>query len=371
MLKTTSRILVCLLLCAATGAATARAQTPQPQVDPTPVYTICTLMVGAPPPSSQPQSMMIALSSSKLSALEAAQYVENVAELQEKLKAAFRLDRLDVVSSLGDWMSPGREMVLEGPGGGPKLVVRAEGVTGRLVGDPVRSAVSAANDGTITFVTRFAGKSANFNVGLTAGTSVVFERPWSVPLGSRNILARQAEANGPLYFVVIAVPTPGAPMQTIFGLEVQDGTTGVSSGFRGVAGRVGGGVAGGVRGGVAGGVEAGISSGGTGGVVGGAVGGSGRQIRAPKLIYSLQPTLSPEARAAGLKGPVILDGTIGPDGSIQNIKVLKGVEGLNDIAIAAFRQWRYAPPDLDETGKPILMQIAVAFSFKDEPEGDR
>jgi TonB family protein len=372
------------VLLVAVAAGGARAQAPQPQVDPTPVYTICTLLVGAPPPSSQPRSMMFTLSASKLSALEAAQYAENVVELQEKLKTAFNLGQLDVVSSYGEWMSPGREMVLEGPGGGPKLVIGAQGVTEQPTGEPVRKP-----DGSITFVSRPGKKSANYSLHLTSGGNVVFDKPLSVALGARSVMARQAEANGPLYFVVIAVPTPGAPMQTILGLEVQDATTGVSSVVRGVAGGVGGGaaggvgggvgggvsgrgvgagVAGGVRGGVAGGVEAGISSGGTGGVVGGAVGGSGRQIRAPKLIYSLQPTLSAEARAAGLKGPVILMATIGEDGSVRDIKVFKGVDGLNDIAIAAFRQWRFEPPSLDENGKPLKMQLTVAFPFRDEPQ---
>jgi TonB family protein len=91
-------------------------------------------------------------------------------------------------------------------------------------------------------------------------------------------------------------------------------------------------------------------------------------VRPPKLLASVQPTLSAEARAAGLKGPVILDGTIAPDGSVQNIKVLKSVEGLNDIAIAAFRQWRYEAPALDENGKPVEVRVTVAFPFRDEPQ---
>jgi TonB family protein len=363
MLKTTSRILVCLLLCAATGAATARAQTPQPQIDPTPVYTICTLLVGTATPGTEQQGVTMALSSSNLSALEAAQYAENLADLQEKLKATFRLDRVDVLSSFGDWMSPGRDMVLEAPGGGSKLVVTAQGVTEQSSGQPVRNA-----DGSVTFVVRPGTKSANFNVRLTAGANVVFEKPWPVMLGSRSILARQAELNSPIYFIVIAAPIPGTPMHTNVGIEAQAyrvyqaerdaaAVRDAAAAARGVGVAIGG--ARGVGGGVAGTVTQMKTA------------GAGSVVRPPKLIHSLQPTLSAEARAAGLKGPVILDGTIGPDGSIQNIKVLKGVEGLNDIAIAAFRQWRYAPPDLDETGKPILMQIAVAFSFKDEPEGDR
>jgi TonB family protein len=324
------RILRFAVAFVAVAAVSARAQAPQPQIDPAPVYTICTLMVGGAPPSQAPQAMGMSMvfSTSKLSALEAAQYAENVAELQEKLKAAFRLDNVDVVSSFGDWMSPAREMVLEAPGGGPKLVVTARGVTEQPAGEPVRNA-----DGTITFVNRPGRKSANFTVRLTAGVGVVLEKPWPVTLGSRSILARQVEANGPLYFVVIAVPTPGVPMPTSLGWEFQDKTIGI------------------------------VSSG-----VGGSGVGAGGIVRPPRLLSSIQPTLSAEARAAGLKGPVILSGMIGPGGTVQNIKVLKGVEGLNDIAIAAFRQWRYEAPALDENGKPVDVQVAVAFPFRDEPQ---
>ena len=321
MLKTTSRILVCLLLCAATGAATARAQTPQaqPQIDPTPVYTICTLLVGTATPGTEQQGVTMALSSSNLSALEAAQYAENLADLQEKLKATFRLDRVDVLSSFGDWMSPGRDMVLEAPGGGSKLVVTAQGVTEQSSGQPVRN-----RDGSVTFVVRPGTKSANFNVRLTAGANVVFEKPWPVTLGSRSILARQAELNSPIYFIVIAAPIPGTPMHTNVGIEAQayrvyQADRDAAAAARGVGVAIGG--ARSVGGGVAGTVTQMKTA------------GAGSVVRPPKLIHSIQPTLPADARAAGLKGPVILSGTIGPDGSIQNVKVLKSVEGLDDIGM--------------------------------------
>jgi len=358
MLKTTSRILVCLLLCAATGAATARAQTPQaqPQIDPTPVYTICTLLVGTATPGTEQQGVTMALSSSNLSALEAAQYAENLADLQEKLKATFRLDRVDVLSSFGDWMSPGRDMVLEAPGGGSKLVVTAQGVTEQSSGQPVRN-----RDGSVTFVVRPGTKSANFNVRLTAGANVVFEKPWPVTLGSRSILARQAELNSPIYFIVIAAPIPGTPMHTNVGIEAQayrvyQADRDAAAAARGVGVAIGG--ARSVGGGVAGTVTQMKTA------------GAGSVVRPPKLIHSIQPTLPADARAAGLKGPVILSGTIGPDGSIQNVKVLKSVEGLDDIAIAAFKQWRYEVA-LDANGKPVEVLVTVAFPFRDEPEHDR
>lgn len=353
------------------AAGLARAETPPPQIDPTPVYTICTLMVSGAPPR---QAMSFVIPTSNLSELEAAQQAENVAQLQGKLKAAFHLDNLDVVSSFGDWMSPGREMVLEAPGGGPKLAVKAAGLTERETSEPVRGA-----DGTVTFVNRPGKRSANYAIRLTSGSTVVLDRPWTVALGSRSIMSRQVEPNGPLYFVVIAVPTPGAAMPTIMGYEFLNNGVGGETPASGAGVGIGVGSGSGVgRGAASGrGMAVGIESGSGRGVGGGT--GSGVAsfqmktttrggIRPPKLISSVQPVPSPGARAAGLKGPVILSGTIGPDGTVQNIKVLKSVEGLDDIAMAAFRQWRYESPALDEAGKPVDVRVTVVFPFRDEPE---
>jgi TonB family protein len=362
------RLFVASIVSLALTAVNARAQTPQPQIDQTPVYTICTLLVGTTAPGAEQQGVTMALSSAGFPALEAAQYAENLADLQEKLKATFRLDRLDVLTSFGDWMSPGREMVLEGPGTDLKLVVKAEGVTEQTIGVPSRGA-----DGSVTFATTPGKKSANYGVRLTSGATVVLDRAWPVALGSRSILARQVTLNGAIYFIVIAAPLPGTPMRTSVGIQAQAYTihqadkSGTAS--AGATGGTVGGASGGTGGAVAGGVSGSASAGG--GVAGGItqmnIGGAGGTIRPPKLIHSIQPTLPPEARAAGIKGPVILTGKIAPNGYVQDIKVTKGVDGLTDLAIAAFRQWRYEPPALDASGTPVTIQISVVFPFRDEP----
>lgn len=359
-------VLVYLSLCVACGASATLAQTQsQPQVDYTPVYTICTLLVGTNMPGAESGGVVVTLSGSKLSTLEAAESVENLADLQEKLKATFRLDQLAVISSYGDMMSPGREMVLEGAGSNAKLVVTGQGVT-ETAPTPV---TVHRGDGTSYTTTKAATKYAGYSLLLTSGTSVALQKPWSVTLGTRTILARQVQLNGPIYFIVIATPIPGTPMKTSIGIESQayrvysDATSG-----RGSAG-VGAGEGKGM--GVAYGAAAGAS--GSGGAQGVGVGTTQMKatapgtVRAPKLLYSIQPTLSPEARAAGLKGSVVLSGSIAPDGTVQNISVVKGVEGLNDLAIAAFKQWRYEAPPLDESGRAVTIQVSVQFTFVQEP----
>jgi TonB family protein len=323
----------------------ARAQTPAlVGVDATPVYTICTLMVGTPVPA-QTAPTSFSLSTSNLSALEAAQYAENIVQLQEKLKATFRLERVDAVASVGDWMAPGSEMALDGPAGDLTLVVKAEGVTAQVSG-----ALTGPGGNTVS-ITYPARKSAHYQVRLTAGPTVVLEKPWPTTVGERSILARQMEANGLIYYIVIAVPTPGEPMPTTLGYQFQDKT----KTSRELTMRTAPGIGAGAGTGAGVGFQARTA-------------GSGF-VRAPRLTSATQPTLPPEARAAGLKGPVIVSGTIAPDGTVQNITVLKSVKGLDEIAIAAFQQWRYEPA-VDENGKSLEVRVTVAFPFKDEPEGN-
>jgi TonB family protein len=343
---------------------------------------LCTLLVGSVPPASTNQETvpgaMLTSANSTLSTLESAEYVENLADLQEKLKTAFHLDQLDIIGSYADWMAPGRQMVLEGGGTGLKLVV-TPGVTKDYAETEV---VVHRGDGTSYSTKRERAESTEYDLVLTSRGKLLLKKTWTVVPGTRTVLARQAEANGPVYFIILTLPQPGVSMRTTWGVEMQGaGPTSPGSGtvgrvtMGGVAvGRSGGrgtgsgtGVGAGVPAGVTGGTGSGRASG-TGGASGS---GAGVELRSPKRIYSVQPTLPAGARAAGLKGPVILSGTIASDGTVQNIQVLKSVEGLNDVAIAAFRQWRYEPPPLDENGKPVPIQVTVAFPFADEPQDDK
>jgi protein TonB len=63
-----------------------------------------------------------------------------------------------------------------------------------------------------------------------------------------------------------------------------------------------------------------------------------------------------------VQGAVILDATISREGSISNLKVVKGDQVLAHAAIEAVRQWRYKPYYLD--GKPVEVQTQITINFK-------
>lgn len=128
----------------------------------------------------------------------------------------------------------------------------------------------------------------------------------------------------------------------------------------------------GIEGGVPGGVEGGVA----GGVVGGIVGGLpaeappmmpvrvGGQIVEPRKLRHVDPEYPMLARDARIRGVVILEAVIGPDGRVNSVKVLRSVPLLDDAAIAAVRQWVYTPTLLDGVPVPVLMNITLQFSLR-------
>ena len=57
--------------------------------------------------------------------------------------------------------------------------------------------------------------------------------------------------------------------------------------------------------------------------------------------------------------------TIRRDGSVSDVRILRGLGGgLNDRAVAAVRQWRFAPARLKGTPVDVIVEVAVTFSLR-------
>ncbi len=67
------------------------------------------------------------------------------------------------------------------------------------------------------------------------------------------------------------------------------------------------------------------------------------KLEAAQLLVRNNPVYPPVARAAGLSGQVELQFTVGADGSVSNVKVVKGNSVLAQAAVAAVKSWRYQP----------------------------
>lgn len=81
-----------------------------------------------------------------------------------------------------------------------------------------------------------------------------------------------------------------------------------------------------------------------------------------KILRKVEPVYPPAAFAQRLSGTVTITATIAEDGSVPEVKVLKGEPILAAAAVAAVRQWRYSPFLLN--GKPIAVQKAITIIFK-------
>ncbi|MBI2816317.1 MAG: energy transducer TonB [Acidobacteria bacterium] len=84
---------------------------------------------------------------------------------------------------------------------------------------------------------------------------------------------------------------------------------------------------------------------------------------AAKLIKEIKPMYPPLARQARIQGTVRLEGVIGPDGTVQDLKVLLGHPLLREGAIRAVKQWRYQPVLLNGVPVAVITTMDVRFSL--------
>jgi protein TonB len=165
------------------------------------------------------------------------------------------------------------------------------------------------------------------------------------------------------------------------------------------------GVAGGVTGGVEGGVVGGQIGGVVGGIVGGEVGGTGTgtagfgtggteapvvpespppppppapppppppdtplrvggDVKAPVAIDRAEPNYTDTARKARVAGVVVVEAIIDTHGSVDNVKVVKGLPGgLSEEAVKAVRRWKFRPGTLNGKAVATIFNLTVTFQL--------
>ena len=67
---------------------------------------------------------------------------------------------------------------------------------------------------------------------------------------------------------------------------------------------------------------------------------------------------------AKVQGTVLLQCVVRPDGSVTDIQILRSLDsvfGLDQEAIKAARQWRFAPGT--RMGQPVPVQITIELTF--------
>lgn len=125
-------------------------------------------------------------------------------------------------------------------------------------------------------------------------------------------------------------------------------------------------------GGVGSGLGTGLGEGGGSGVGDGSGGGTGggpyrpgSGVTPPRLLREVKADYSDQARRANIEGEVELEIVVRSNGTVGDVKVLRGLGGgLNERAISAVRQWRFAPARMKGTPVDVIVQVGVEFRLR-------
>ena len=101
---------------------------------------------------------------------------------------------------------------------------------------------------------------------------------------------------------------------------------------------------------------------GAGGGTGGGPYRAGSGVEPPRLLREVKAKYTDEARRRGTTGNVILEIVIARDGTVTDVSVRRGLgSGLDERAIEAVRQWKFAPAR--RLGEPVDVIVEVAVEF--------
>jgi TonB family protein len=104
---------------------------------------------------------------------------------------------------------------------------------------------------------------------------------------------------------------------------------------------------------------------GSGGGTGGGPYRPGSGVEPPRLLREVKAEYTDEARRRGITGEVLLEIVVQRDGSVGQVTVVRGLgAGLEQRAIAAVRQWRFAPARRRGAPVDVIVQVAVDFTLR-------
>jgi protein TonB len=128
----------------------------------------------------------------------------------------------------------------------------------------------------------------------------------------------------------------------------------------------------GVGGGVGSGTGTGIGEGNGNGVGPGSGGGTGggpyrpgSGVEPPRLLREVRADYTDEGRRKAIEGEVVLEIVVKQDGSVGDVKIMKRLgAGLDERAVQAVRQWRFAPARRLGSSVDVVVEVAVEFKLR-------
>jgi TonB family protein len=90
----------------------------------------------------------------------------------------------------------------------------------------------------------------------------------------------------------------------------------------------------------------------------------GGGVKAPSLVYKVEPEYSEEARSAKYSGTVLLKVIVDVDGLAKNVEVVNSLGmGLDEQAVLAIQRWKFKPGEKDGVPVPVMATIEVNFKL--------
>jgi protein TonB len=125
----------------------------------------------------------------------------------------------------------------------------------------------------------------------------------------------------------------------------------------------GGGSGTGTGSGIGSGTGSGLGAG-SGGGTGGGVYHPGNGVTLPRVVREVRPQYTSDAMRAKVQGTVLLECVVNKDGSVGDVQVVRSLDsafGLDQEAIKAAKQWRFAPGS--RLGEPVSVLITIELTF--------
>lgn len=92
----------------------------------------------------------------------------------------------------------------------------------------------------------------------------------------------------------------------------------------------------------------------------------GGRVPQPELLHRVEPEYPRAAVDARVQGVVIIETVVDEDGRVVDVRLLRSAgDVLDRAAIAAIRQWRYAPLQLDGMRVRFLLTATLSFKLTD------
>jgi TonB family protein len=91
----------------------------------------------------------------------------------------------------------------------------------------------------------------------------------------------------------------------------------------------------------------------------------GPGVTMPRVLHEVKPNYTPEALQARISGSVAVECVVGTDGVPHNLRITRSLDqtfGLDQAALDAVAQWRFAPGTQNGQAVPVMINIEVTFN---------